>query len=353
MNQSKYDRLRDWISENKLPRYRFNQITYAIFRDRISEFARMTTLPKHLRNDLIADFGNSMLAIKPVAQSHSRQATKYLFELSDHRMIEAVAMKYLSGWKSFCISSQVGCSMACAFCATGAIGLKRNLTADEITDQVLHFHLARDSIDSVSFMGTGEPLANPETFIALRMLTDEELFDTSPRRITVSTVGVIPGIQRLTQEFPQVNLVFSLHSPFNDQRNQLIPLNRAFPMERVMQCLDEHIQRTNRQVSMAYMLLSGVNDSMAHADALVALLKGRGAWDYLYHVNLIRYNPATGAPADFVAPEQSAVEQFMRWLVRGGLKVTLRQSFGANIDAACGQLHGRYRFRPHEKKETQ
>ncbi len=347
MNQSKYDRLRDWINERGLPRYRFDQITHAIFRERISEFARMTALPKQLRTDLIAEFGKNVLAIKPVEQSHSRQATKYLFELSDHHAVEAVAMKYQAGWKSFCISSQAGCGLACTFCATGAIGLKRNLTADEITDQVLHFHLARDSIDSVSFMGMGEPLSNPETFTALGTLTDKELFGLSPRRITVSTVGVIPGIQRLASEFPQINLVFSLHSPFNEQRDKLIPLNRTYPIERVMQSLDEHIQRTHRQVSVAYLLLSGVNDSMAHADALVALLKGRGNWDYLYHVNLIRYNPAASNVPHYFASEPSAIERFSQQLEGGGLNVTLRPSFGANIDAACGQLHGHYKIQMH------
>ncbi len=344
MSQTKYERLRDWIFERNLPRYRFAQIAQAIFKERITEFDRMTTLPKQMRRDLMAAFGNSILAIKPIAASRSQQVTKYLFELPDHHAVEAVAMKYRAGWESFCISSQAGCGLACTFCATGAVGLKRNLSADEITDQVLYFHLARDTIDSVSFMGMGEPFANPETFAALKVLTDRQLFGLSARRITVSTVGLIPGIQRLTNEFPQVNLVFSLHSPFDEQRSRLIPLNRIYPLKQVMSALDEHVQQTRRQVSLAYLLLNGVNDSTAHADALISLLKGRGSWDYMYHVNLICYNAASGAPESYAAPEQSAVDCFMQRLVRGGINVTMRQSFGANIDAACGQLHGRYGY---------
>ncbi len=350
MSQSKYDRIRNWAVDNNLPNYRFTQIVQAIFRERITEFDGMTALPKKMRRELVAEFGNSILSIKPVAANRSQQATKYLFELPDQHAIETVAMKYRAGWRSFCISSQAGCGLACTFCATGAVGLKRNLSGDEITDQVLYFHLARDTIDSVSFMGMGEPFANPETFAALRVLTDKQLFGLSARRIMVSTVGLIPGIQRLTNEFPHVNLVFSLHSPFNEQRSQLIPLNRIYPIEQVMLSLDAHIQRTKRQVSLAYLLLSGINDSTAHADGLISLLKGRGCWDYLYHVNLIRYNPAIGAPESYKAPEQSAVDRFMQRLVHAGINVTMRQSFGANIDAACGQLHGRYKIQARVSK---
>ncbi len=345
MSQTKYDRIRDWMVKKNLPGYRFDQIAHAIFKERVTEFDRMTALPRHLRANLIAEFGQSILTVKPAAQSNSQQATKHLFELPDRQRVEAVAIKYRAGWESFCISSQSGCGLACTFCATGAIGLKRNLTADEITDQVLYFHLPRDKIDSVSFMGMGEPFANPETFTALRMLIDKDLFDLSPRRITISTVGLIPGVRRLTQEFPQVNLVFSLHSPFDEQRSQLIPVNRIYPIEQVMSVLDEHIKLTNRQVSVAYMLLSGINDSSAHADGLLSLLKGRGARNYLYHVNLIRYNPAAGAPEYYATPEKTTLDRFFQRLENAGLNVTLRQSFGANIDAACGQLHSRYKIR--------
>lgn len=342
MNKTKFDRIRDFIIENGLPRYRFDQITHAIFNQRIGEFERITTLPKHLRKELSQEFGDTILSIRPVAESESEQAAKVLFELPDGHRVEAVRMIYKAGWKSFCISSQSGCGFGCSFCATGAIGLKRNLTADEITDQVLYFHLQGHKIDSISFMGMGEPFANPATFTALRTLTDKALFGLSPRRITISTIGIIPGIKRLTEEFPQVNLTFSLHSPFNEQRNELVPLNRSYPIEEVMQALDEHIKRTRRKVYIAYIMLRGVNDTPAHAKALISLLRGRGRWHYLYHINLIRYNPAVGA---YKCSDKKTIDRFRQQLKSAGINVTLRQSFGVNIDAACGQLYGRYRTR--------
>jgi 23S rRNA (adenine-C8)-methyltransferase len=188
----------------------------------------------------------------------------------------------------------------------------------------------------------GEPLANPETFNALSMLTDPALFKLSPRRITVSTVGVIPGIEQLTAKFPQVNLVFSLHSPFDDQRSELIPLNRRYPLADILPVLDAHIRQTNRQVSIAYLLLKGVNNTQDHADALMALLKSRKVGTHLYHVNVIRYHAAQGAPVEFAPPDMETTRAFIRQLQRAGLNVTQRPSFGIDIDAACGQLYGRY-----------
>jgi 23S rRNA (adenine-C8)-methyltransferase len=346
---TKYERLRAFLHERRFPDYRFTQITNAIFQQRIGEFERMTALPKSLRSDLKAAFGENILSIRPVFASTSQQAQKLLFELADGNRIEAVGMTYRAGWQSFCISSQSGCHFGCTFCATGAIGLKRSLTADEITDQILYFHLHKHAIDSISFMGMGEALANPNTFTALSMLTDPALFALSPRRITISTIGVIPSIKRLTREFPQVNLTFSLHSPFHEQRNILVPFNRTYALHEVMLALDEHIKSTGRKVYIAYTLLRGVNDTPAQAQALIALLKGRGNWDHLYHVNLIRYNPALGAPGNYDSSDQSTLDHFYHQLKAAGLHVTIRQSFGVEIDAACGQLYGRYQTKGEER----
>lgn len=352
MGMTKFSYLKEFILARGLPIYRFKQITHAIFQQRIGEFAHITTLPKQLREELSEEFGNSVLTIRPVAESNSSQATKILFELSDGHRVEAIAMMYEAGWESFCISSQSGCGFGCTFCATGAIGLKRNLTADEITDQVLYFHLQGHEIDSISFMGMGEALANPDIFTALRTFTDDSLFGLSPRRITISTIGMIPNIKKLTEEFPQVNLTFSLASPFNKQRSELIPLNERYPIEDVMQVLDDHIRRTNRKVYIAYIMLKGVNDTPTHAQALISLLKGRGPWDYLYHVNLIRYNPAVGVPQHYSRSDEETIASFREQLKGAGVNVTVRQSFGVNIDAACGQLYARYKAKPfpHEKE---
>ncbi len=339
---TKYARLRAFLNRQGEPDYRFRQITRAVFERRIGRFDAITTLPRPLRDALCAEFGPEVLSIRPVAASESPQAKKVLFELHDGHRIEAVAMRYKAGWESFCISSQSGCGLGCTFCATGAIGLKRNLTADEVTDQILHFYLEGSSIDSVALMGMGEALANPHTFDALEIFTDDALFDLSPRRLTLSTVGIVPAIRELTARFPQINLTFSLHSPFDAQRSELVPLNARYPIAEVMKALDEHIQKTRRRVFIAYWMLHGVTDTPAHADALAALLKGRGDWDYLYHVNLIRYNPAVGTPAAYERTDKDALAAFQGRLTGAGIHVTVRQSFGTDIDAACGQLYGRY-----------
>ncbi len=342
---TKYERIRRFLDDRGYPKFRLKQITDAVFKNRIGDFERMTVLPKPLRNQLCEQFGSSILGIRPLIQSASVQAKKILFEVSGGHKTEAVAMTYKAGWESFCISSQSGCGFGCQFCATGAVGLKKNLSADEITDQVLYFHLQQHSIDSVSFMGMGEALANPQTFAAIRTLTDPGLFGLSPRRLTISTIGIIPGIVQLTRQFPQINLTFSLHTPFDDQRSELMPINRKYPIPDVMSVLDEYIREAGRKVYIAYVLLPGVNDSTEHAKAVIALLKGRGPWARLYHVNLIRYNPAAGAPGNFERPERRSVEAFYRQLRTAGLNVTIRPSFGMDIDAACGQLYGQYRIR--------
>jgi 23S rRNA (adenine-C8)-methyltransferase len=317
----------------------------AIFEQRIGNFEEMTTLPKSLRSALSAAFGPSILTISPVAESSSPQTHKVLFAVGRGQRVESVRMRYRAGWQSLCISSQAGCGLACRFCATGAIGLHRNLSADEISDQLLYFHLGGHTIDSLALMGMGEPLANPATFTALATLTDPTLFKMSSRRITISTAGVIPAIEQLTAEFPQVNLVFSLHSPFDEQRSELIPLNRCYPLADILPTLDAHIHQTNRQVSIAYLLLKGVNESLEHADALIQLFKARGNMRHLYHFNVIHYHPAQGAPAEYEPPDQEAARAFVARLRCAGLKVTQRPSFGKEIDAACGQLYGQYQVR--------
>ncbi len=195
-------------------------------------------------------------------------------------------------------------------------------------------------------MGMGEALANPQTFTALHVLTDPLLFALSPRRITVSTIGVIPNIRRLRHEFPQVNLTFSLHSPFEEQRSSLLPLNSMYSLHDVLLELDEHIRCTRRKVYIAYIMLRGVNDTPRHAKGLIKLLLSRGPQDHLYHVNLIRYNPAPGIPESYASSDEHTVKEFARELKSAGLHVTVRQSFGVDIDAACGQLYGQYQARP-------
>lgn len=338
--------IKSLIAEYNEPNYRYQQITDAIFHQRIKKYTEITALPQYLREAIVNNLGEQILTLKPAVQSESSQATKVLFELSDGNRIEAVRMRYKKGHTALCISSQVGCALACSFCSTGAIGYKRNLTSDEIVDQVLFFQQQGYDVKSISFMGMGEALLNPNTFDALHLLADNKLFNLSPRRLSVSTVGIIPGIERLTEEFPQVNLAFSLHSPFNEQRDVLVPMNRTYPMQKIIPVLDQHIRKTHRKVFIAYLVLSGYNDTPSHAKAIIDLFHDRHEYSHLYHVNLLRYNSAQGVPSPFYTDE-SGLRKFKRLLEDGGISVTARQSFGIDIDAACGQLYGQYEKKRH------
>lgn len=337
---SKYERFRQIVSSSKLPDYRYDQIVNSIFAQRIGEYDRMLALPQKLRDTLSNEFGNSVCCVTPVSETSSKQVHKILFALPDNNRIEAVGLRYKRGWESFCISSQCGCGFACRFCATGAIGLKRNLTAEEITDQLLYFYLNGHDLNSISFMGMGEALANPNLFDALTLLTNPSLFGLSRRRITISTIGILPGIQKLTRDFPQVNLAFSLHSPFEDQRSELMPINKQYPLHDVMRALDAHIKNTGRKLFIAYILLDGVNDSMEHAKAIAALLRGRGSWAHLYHIDLIPYNSTDKTAQKFLPSNQYCVKKFSEQLRAAGINVTVRAQFGSDIKAACGQLYG-------------
>lgn len=336
---SKYETIRRLLSDAKQPEYRYAQVMDAIFKQNVGEYERMTLLPRSLREELTRTLGPSVCGIVPVKELVSRQVSKVLFAIEGGERVEAVRLTYERGWKSYCISTQCGCGFGCRFCATGTIGLKRNLTADEITDQLLHFRLKGHALDSVSFMGMGEALANPHIFDAIAMLTDPRRFGLGQRRITVSTIGLLPGIDKLTREFPQVNLTFSLHSPFDEQRSELMPINDRFPIRDVLNALDGHIRQTRRKVYIAYILLRGVNDTAAHAEAVAELLRGRGAARHLYHVNLIPFNSTEVTPDSYRQSDSDRIQAFVRILKSQGINHTIRAQFGTDINAACGQLY--------------
>ncbi|ASS74215.1 23S rRNA (adenine(2503)-C(8))-methyltransferase Cfr [Tumebacillus algifaecis] len=336
---SKYETIRRMLSDSKQPEYRYAQIMDAIFKQNVGEYERMTLLPKVLRDELTRMLGPNVCSIVPVKELTSKQVSKVLFAIAGDERVETVRLTYERGWNSYCISTQCGCGFGCRFCATGTIGLKRNLTADEITDQLLHFRLNGHALDSVSFMCMGEALANPHIFDAMTILTDPHLFGLGHRRITISTIGLLPGIDKLTREFPQVNLINSLHSPFDDQRSELMPINDRFPVRDVMKALDRHIRHTGRKVYIAYTLLQGVNDSTEHAEAVAELLRGRGPGEHLYHVNLIPFNSTEILPDSYRQSDSNRIKAFARILKSKGISFTVRTQFGSDINAACGQLY--------------
>lgn len=217
--------------------------------------------------------------------------------------------------------------------------MKRNLTADEITDQLLYFRQNGHKLSSISFMGMGEPFANPHLFSALRDLTNPQMFGLSQRRITISTIGIVPGIRRLIKEYPQINLAFSLHSPDNRQRSELMPINRQYPVCEVMDALDHYIDKTHRRVFLAYIMLKGENDSKAHAYKLASLLRAHKRQFPLYHIDLIPYNTTDKTEQKFAPSDLTTMQTFQGILRQANISVATRLQFGSEIGAACGQLY--------------
>lgn len=279
-----------------------------------------------------------------VSSSQDVSVQKVLFSGDKPGYFEAVRSRFRDGWSSICLSSQSGCGLACTFCATGAIGLVRNLNAEEVLAQALYAPWQRDSafpVKSIAFMGMGEPLANPRIFTALDMLTDPQIGGWSQRRITISTVGFAPRLAQLVAEYPQVTVTLSVHSPFPDQRSTLIPLQKRFPLDANLDILDRHVDATRRRVFLAYLLIDGVNDNIEHAEHLARLVKQRSRPD-LFRVSVIPYNEAAGVTAPYRRPTTPTVQKFVAHLRSAGVSVSRRQQFGAGIEAACGQLHADY-----------
>ena len=314
------------------------QILHWIYRRGITRFDDMNELCNATRSKLVDKFGEcaSSLSVGTIKEGDS--AAKCLLTCKiDGAKVEAVSLGFKKH-KSLCISSQVGCAFGCAFCATGKVGFRRQLSSSEISDQVL---LLKTDAVSVSFMGMGEPLGNPKVFDAISAIINPEQLGVSASRVNISTIGIIPAIAKLTEVHPRVNLTYSLHSPFPEQRLELMPIERVYPFKAVFDQLDHRIRVTNNRIWIAYLLLEGVNDSVDHARALVDLIKQRPSEIlYLYHINLLPYNEAKNVPDKM--KRVSNINDFKRILDKNGISNSYRNSFGRGIDAACGQLYAEY-----------
>jgi 23S rRNA (adenine2503-C2)-methyltransferase len=288
-------------------------------------YEAMTDLPAALRSRLAEELPFSTLTL--VREAHASDGTvKALFQTHDRRAVEAVLMRYRDGRRSICVSSQSGCPLTCTFCATGAMKFGRNLTADEILDQVLHFRRV-EPVDHLVFMGMGEPGFNMDAVLAAARRLPE--IGIAHRRTTVSTVGWLPGIRKLAESDLPLRLALSLHAPDDALRSQIMPVNDRYPIADVLAaCADYHARR-RRPVFVEYVMLAGVNDRYAHAVALAQRLDAR-----IYKVNLIPYNP-TGA---YDGSSRNAIAAFRAALEEHGLRATVRLTRGRDIDAACGQL---------------
>ncbi len=329
-------RLRAHFASEGLPAYRADQVAAWVYARGVSDFVAMTDLPAELRAKLAARYSLDTLRIDAVA--HSVDGTvKARLAAQDGALLEAVLIPE-DERTTLCVSTQVGCPLACSFCATGALGFTRNLTTAEIVDQVLRMRALLPegrALTNVVFMGMGEPLLNlPRVIEAVRTLLHPKGFALAPRRVTVSTAGVVPRIADLLAEVP-VNLAVSLHATTDAVRDVLVPINRRFPIAQLLGALRAIPQLSRRRpVFFEYTLMQGVNDGEDDARRLVELLRGIPS-----KVNVIPMNPHADAP--YQAPSAEVASRFMGVLVRGGLTATLRRSRGADIDAACGQLAAR------------
>lgn len=326
------------------PGYRAEQIRHALHSQDVTDIVQMTTLPKALREKLVHEFFISRL--RPVldvssAECENAQTIKLLYELSDGARIETVLIPDLREGRermTVCVSSQVGCALACKFCATGYMGFSRNLTIGEITDQVLGaMQIAKvrygKRISNVVFMGMGEPMLNLERVMeAIEILAhDRYQFKIGERHITVSTVGIVPGIERLTESPEKFRLALSLHSAIEEKRREMMPITHVYPLKDLKQALQRYAQVKKKPVFLEYLLLNGINDGEEDVAALIKFARS-----FPSKINLIDYNPI--ANIDYKRSTEERKEMFMRRLSEANLTVTLRRSRGRDIDAACGQL---------------
>ncbi len=345
-----FDQLRELLAGWGEPRFRAEQVWRWLYVSLVDDFEQMTNLPAGLRQRLAAETLISPIEPIAVQESTSGQTRKALFRMPDGETIESVLMLYTDR-RTACISTQAGCGMGCTFCATGQGGLARNLTAGEVVAQVIH--LAQDvkrreagaweqdtaghPVSNVVLMGMGEPLANyAVTRQAIETLSDPRGYNLGARRWTLSTVGLVPGIRKLAAEDMEVNLAVSIHAPTDELRNQLVPINRRYPLAELMAAVRDYAARTRRRVSIEYALIDGINDATEHARQLAELLEG-----LLCHVNLIPMNPTPGSP--WQPSPRERVDAFQAILESAGIPTTVRMRRGIDIEAGCGQLRQRER----------
>jgi 23S rRNA (adenine2503-C2)-methyltransferase len=330
-----YEELQQTVLDWGQPSYRASQIWEGAYQQDWIDFNEFTSLPLELRSLLSERFMLGSLNLEKKQLSSDGATRKFLYRLSDGKAIETVLMSY-DDRQTVCISSQVGCPLACSFCATGSMGFTRNLSQGEIVEQVVKsaalLKSSGQSLSNVVFMGMGEPFLNYQAVLgAISILNDPRGFGLGARRFTVSTVGLIPGIKRFTAEKSQANLAISLHAADDRLRSRLLPINRQYPIPELMRACDLYLRATKRRITIEWALIAGVNDSPEQARKLTDLLAGK-----LYHVNLIQLNPVDhygGAPAG----DKQALG-FQQILTSAGIPCTMRLRRGIDIQAGCGQL---------------
>ncbi len=328
------DEWKDALSEKGLRPFRAAQILQSLYRDYIEKWDDATTLPKELRQQMQEEFPITKTELLDVAES-ADGVKKLLISFADGASVETVLIP-ATGRFTQCISTQVGCAMGCEFCASGASGLDRSLTADEIVSQYM-FGRKFGQITNIVVMGMGEPFANyDETIRALKLINAGKGPNLGARHITISTCGVVPGFERLSQEGIQFELSVSLHAPNNELRSQIMPVNRRWPIEELLETCAAYTQKTKRAITFEYTLVKGFNDSLQCARELARRVKSVP----MAKVNLIPLSPVSHRP-DFKTPSQETMLAFLDVLMKNGVQTMLRRSRGSDASAACGQLRRR------------
>lgn len=318
--------------------YRAKQLYSWIYKKGVKDFSLFSDISKNFISYLQDNYYLSSLKAE-VVQKSSDGTIKCLFSLEDNQKVEAVLMHYVYGY-SVCISSQVGCNMSCAFCASGLLKKRRNLTSGEMIRQVLFFDemLKKENkrVSHVVIMGTGEPFDNYDNVLEfVKTINCPYGLEIGARHITISTCGVIPGIQRFKEENLQVNLAISLHAATDELRDKLMPINRIYPLSSLIPAIIQYEKKANRKVTFEYIMIKDVNDSFTDLKNLINLIYPTGGY-----VNLIPYNPVI--ENGFKRSDNKTVNRFHNYLLQHGVKSTIRKEFGSDIDAACGQLRAKH-----------
>jgi len=328
--------LEEFLILHHYPKFHARQVYSWIYEKSVYDFSKMTDLSTDLKNFLNKHFFINCL--KLFLKQESKDGTKkLLFKLNDGNFVESVIIP-AEGRTTGCISSQVGCKFSCKFCASGALGFKRNLSVGEIIEEILYLkdNCPDKKLTHLVFMGTGEPFDNYESVLkAIRIVNSKESLNIGARRITISTSGVIPGIEKLIKEGLQVELSVSLHAAFDQLRSEIMPVNKAYPLKYLMDACRKYIDKTNRQVTFEYTLMDGINSDLKNAQELGKLIKGMNC-----KVNLIPVNPIK--EFNINPPGRKNIAQFKEHLIKSGVNVTLRAERGRDINAACGQLRLNY-----------
>ena len=325
-----------WVLEKHFPKYRTKQIFQWVQEKDVEDFQAMENLPKDLREKLSKDFTLKLPKLYRRYVSQIDGTEKFLFELSDGHRIESVFMEYRHG-NTACISTQVGCKMGCAFCASTLSGLARNLSSGEMLGQIVAMEkITGKKISNVVLMGSGEPLDNYDGVLRfIRLISGKTGRNLSQRNITLSTCGIVPKIRELAEEGLGITLALSLHASTDEKRKKIMPIAYRYALSDVMGAVRFYFQKTGRRVSFEYALVLGMNDGEEDVLALTKLLKKKGV-HFPAHVNLIPVNPIK--ERDFTAPDRKKIQRFKEGLEKNGIACTIRREMGSDISGACGQL---------------